>query len=477
MSLAATANVQGPSGPFSLGPADALRAGAPRTAPFRTVPAASFARMAADTDPRILLRFLARLGQAELAAGNAVALVERDLGLIARRYGREDILLFALPTVLMVQSDDGQEHRVQIIPGPYRVGELRFDQMEGVLEIAREARNGKLAPEDGLRRLEAMWRMKHRYGDAGFVLGYLLATIGIALILRPTWAGLGYVAALGLACALLLVAVRRQPVWNAVMPVVAAFLLASAVALFHRLGVKEPALQLLIPPLIIFLPGSTLAVSVVELAFANIVSGAARFVAGSMQLVLLAFGLVGGFKAFGGPFAAPMAEPQRLAPWLAWAGVVIFASGLHLFKSSRRRSLPWMIATMGMAFCGQVVAGKFLDGPATAFFGAVVMTITALLIEYRLKGPPALVSIIPAFWLLAPGSFGLASVATLATGGLDATGSLLELLFLLTAIATGCLIGAFVYSGMLHVRRARWWRGELFARAGSAGDEPQQGTL
>lgn len=66
------------------------------------------------TDQRALMRFLARLGQAELAAGNAVALVERDLGLIAKRYGRADILVFAMPTVLMVQSDDGQEHRVQI---------------------------------------------------------------------------------------------------------------------------------------------------------------------------------------------------------------------------------------------------------------------------------------------------------------------------------------------------------------------------
>ncbi|MBP8823589.1 MAG: threonine/serine exporter family protein [Flavobacteriales bacterium] len=429
------------------------------------------------TDSHTLMRFLARLGQAELAAGNAVALVERDLGLIARRYGREDILVFALPTVLMVQSDEGQEHRVQITPGPYRSGELRFDQMEGVLEIAREARSGKLPPHDGLRRLDAVWRMKHRYGDAGFVLGYLLATIGIALILRPTWAGLGYVAGLGLACALLLVAVRRQPVWNAVMPVVAAFLLASSVAMLYRFGVQEPALHLLIPPLIIFLPGSTLAVSVVELAFANIVSGAARFVAGAMQLVLLAFGLLGGFRAFGGAFPVAVEGSYRLAPWLSWAGVLIFAVGLHLFKSSRPRSLPWMIATMAMAFLGQVAAGKFLDGSATAFAGAVVMTITALVIEYRLKGPPALVSIIPAFWLLAPGAFGLASVATMASGGLDAAGSLLDLLFILTAIATGCLIGAFVYSGLLHVRRARWWRGELFARGGTVADDQQEGTL
>ncbi|MCO6482427.1 MAG: threonine/serine exporter family protein [Flavobacteriales bacterium] len=409
------------------------------------------------SDQRTLLRFLARLGQAELAAGNAVALVERDLGLIAKRHGQANILVFALPTVLMVQSEEGQEHRVQITPGPYRVGELRFDQMEGVLEIAREARGGRLSPKDGLRKLDAVWRMKHRYGDAGFVLGYLLTTIGIALILRPTWYGLGWVALLGFICALLLVAVRRQPAWNAVMPVVASFLLASAVAVMYRYGVQEPPMQLLIPPLIVFLPGITLTVAVVELAFANTVSGGSRLVAGFAQLILLAFGLLGGFRLFGQ--GLPSFSPtERLAPWLAWAGVVVFTLGLHLFKSSRRRSLPWMLLTMLMAYLGQYVSGLFMDGASTAFFGAAVMSITALVIEYRLKGPPALVTIIPAFWLLAPGSFGLVSVTTMATDGMDTAGSILQLLFILVAIATGALLGAFLYSGLLHARRTRWWR-------------------
>ena len=95
-----------------------------------------------DHDQRLLLQFLARLGQAELAAGNAVALIERDLGEVAKRNGQENAVIFALPTVLLVQTEEGEAHRVHITPGPYRVGDLRFDQMEGVLEIAREARAG-----------------------------------------------------------------------------------------------------------------------------------------------------------------------------------------------------------------------------------------------------------------------------------------------------------------------------------------------
>lgn len=417
-------------------------------------------------DRRVLLRFLSKLGQAELAAGNAVALIERDLAQIAKRNGVEQITISVLPTVLFIQFDDEHDHGMRLTLGPYRSGGLRFDQIEGVLQTARDARNGKLDPADGLRRLETIWRMKHRYGDVGFVFGYLITTVGVALMLRPTWETLGVVAVLGLLCATLLVVVRRQPAWNAVMPVVAAFILASSVALAYRLGLREPAMDLLIPPLIVFLPGSVLTVAVVELAFANVVSGATRLVAGFAQLILLAFGLLGGFRVFGGSIPeVPMLGPLRMAWWVPWLGVLLFATGLHLYKSSRPRSFVWMTATMLMAYVGQTVSGLVIEGASTAFFGAALMTLTALLMEYRLKGPPALVTFLPAFWLLAPGSFGLVSVTGIALESGGTAANILHLLFTLTAIATGCLIGAFAYSGLFHVRRVSWWRKDAVAVA------------
>lgn len=427
------------------------------------------------TDRRTLLRFLSRLGQAELAAGNAAALIERDLGVIARRNGVEKITISVLPTVMFIQYDDGDDHTMRLSLGPYRAGDLRFDQVEGVLQIARDARSGKLSPAEGIRKLDAVWRMKHRYGDLGFVVGYLITTVGIGLMLRPTWEALGVVSLLGLICALLLVAVRRQPAWNAVMPVVMSFLLAALVGVAYRLGITVPAMDLLIPPLIVFLPGAVLTVAVVELAFANIVSGASRLIAGFTQLVLLSFGLLGGFRTFDGVVPATLApEPLRMAWWMPWLGVLLFAVGLHLYKSSRQRSLMWMVVTMMMAYAGQSIAGLVLSGPSTAFFGAVLMTITALSIEYRLKGPPALVTFLPAFWLLAPGSFGLVSVTGIATHQ-GTSGSILVLLFTLVAIATGCLIGAFLYSGLFHFRRVYWWDRNAITRTTQIG--PPEGPV
>jgi len=198
---------------------------------------------------------------------------------------------------------------------------------------------------------------------------------------------------------------------------------------------------------------------VVELAYNSIVSGASRMVAGFTRLVLLAFGILGGLKLAhdqGDRFI--IADAERIGPEWPWLGVVVFALGLHIYQSSKRRSFGWMLITAMVAYAGQTFSGLFIHGASTAFFGAALMTITALVIEFRFNGPPAIVTFLPGFWLLAPGSFGLMSVAGMAAGE-DAGGQIFTLLFSLSGIATGCLIGAFTYSSLLHPkRRFAWWR-------------------
>lgn len=406
----------------------------------------------------VLLRFLGRLGQAQLNAGNAVSMVERDLAMIARANGEPDVQVFVLPTVLFLKWEKGEEHRVDMAHGAYRVATLRFDQIEEVFTIARSARKGELSPELGLERLDAMWRTPHYYGDVGYVCGYLLTTLGVAIMLRPSWKGLLIIGLMAFVCALILVVARRRSSWSVVLPVVVSFLLSAGVALGYRHGLKEPPMNILIPPLITFLPGMMLTVSVIELAYNSIISGASRMVAGFTRLVLLAFGIIGGFKAFDdGSMHYATQYTDRIGTYWPWLGVILFTFGLHIYQSSKRRSLIFMLVTAYMAYIGQTFSGLFINGASTAFFGAALMTISALVIEFRLNGPPAIVTFLPGFWLLTPGSFGLMSVTGLASG-MDTGGSLLALLFALSGIATGCLIGAFVYNALLHPRKASWWR-------------------
>ena len=62
----------------------------------------------------LLLKFLAKLGQAQLAGGNAVPLVERDIVLIARQNGLHGVTAVVLPTGLFIEVDDATEHKLDL---------------------------------------------------------------------------------------------------------------------------------------------------------------------------------------------------------------------------------------------------------------------------------------------------------------------------------------------------------------------------
>ena len=60
-----------------------------------------------------------------------------------------------------------------------------------------------------------------------------------------------------------------------------------------------------------------------------------------------------------------------------------------------------------VAYGAQVLGDVLFDGVLSALVGAAAMTPVAVIIARHRTGPPALVSFLPAFWLLVPGALGL----------------------------------------------------------------------
>src|SRR5262249_6320161 len=153
----------------------------------------------------------------------------------------------------------------------------------------------------------------------------------------------------------------------------------------------------------------------VELAYGDMVSGSSRLSTGFVQLVLLAFGLAVGAVLVG-------YRPENLvdatkefvttpwAFWASWAGVVGFGIGVYLHFSAPRNSLLWMLLVLLLTFAVQQLAAGFFGNEVSGFFGMLVATPLSYLIELRFKGPPAMVTFLPSFWLLVPGALGLLSV-------------------------------------------------------------------
>ena len=75
-----------------------------------------------------------------------------------------------------------------------------------------------------------------------------------------------------------------------------------------------------------------------------------------------------------------------------------------------------MLLVLYMAYAAQVIGAAFLGGVLSAFVGALVVVPVTALVAQQPRGPAALVSFMPAFWLLVPGALGLVGVTDLLYG-------------------------------------------------------------
>ncbi len=396
-------------------------------------------------DPRILLDFLFSLGQAYLAGGEQTAQIELILRRVASAYRMRSSCVVAFPTAIFVRISDGEQERVDLAQGPARA--LRLDQIAEVYTLGARAQRGEIAPEEGLRRLNEIMRSPARFGMVGTVLGHTILTVGVAMVLVPALGHLLFAAGLGAVVGLLKLVRGGQPVFAVPLPVVGAAIVSAIVFSLVRYGYGVEPLHVLIPPLVTFLPGAMLTMGMVELAYGDMVSGSSRLITGFVQLILLAFGLAAGAIVVGmgvsfGQDPAPLAAPLSWAPWL---GVLVFGVGVSLHFSAPRGALPWMLAVMFVAFGAQQAAAIAFGSEVSGFWGSLLATPLAYLIQMRFRGPPAMVTFLPSFWILVPGALGLLSVKRMFTDRTAGVDGLATVIFVITSIALGTLMGASLY--------------------------------
>ena len=296
-------------------------------------------------------------------------------------------------------------------------------------------------------QLAEILRQKARFGRVGVVAGHTILTVGLALVLMPTPTNLAAAAALGFMVGLIKLFNQGRALLAVPLPVIAATVVSTLVFLAIRRGYPVDPLHALVPPLVTFLPGGMLTLGMVELAYGDMVSGASRLIAGFVQLVLLAFGLAVGAALVG-------YRPEDLVnsaayyvsvPWAAWAGVLVFGLGVYLHFSAPRNSLHWLILVLLLAFAAQRVTVGLFGSEISGFFGTLVATPLGYLIQLRFRGPPAAVTFLPSFWLLVPGALGLLSVTRMLSDRAAGIDGLVTVVFVITSIALGTLVGAALY--------------------------------
>jgi uncharacterized membrane protein YjjP (DUF1212 family) len=427
-----------------------------------SAPAQDGGRAQVDVDQ--LLEFLFRLGQALLASGEQTPQVELSLRRIATAYGMRRARVVAFPTAIFVSVHDGAREYVTLSEGATQT--LHLDQIGDVFALNAAALRAEIRPAEGLERLSAILRRTGRFGRTGMIVGNAILTLGLALVMMASPANLAAAFLLGALVGGIKTLKSDRAVLSVPTPVIAAALVAGLVFFGVKHGLPLDPAYLLVPPLVTFLPGAMLTYGMVELAYGDLVSGSSRLVGGLVQLILLAIGLAAGAMVAGIVPAELSGSPAAALdlPWLPWVGVVVFALGAAIHFSAPRNALFWLLLVVLAAYAAQLVAGVLVGIHAGGFFGAMVATPLAYLIQLRFKGPPAAVTFLPSFWLLVPGSLGLMSVTRMfgdRGSGLD---ELVVVMFSVVSIALGTLVGASLYRWL--TERFGGWQVQL-GRVGS----------
>ena len=392
-----------------------------------------------------LMTLMVDLGDTMVDSGDPVTHVRDTLVRVAEVNGVRGAEVIVLPTALIVTLPGMQDSRTEVAS----TGEskLRLDQVEAVFTVADAAERGEIGARAAVVDLRAARDLPPPFGPAVIVAGHAVIAMGLAVILAGGWTEIGVAAVLGAGVGVIKQwADSRRLAIQVFLPVTCAFLVSAAVALLARTELNPSVLPPILGALVTFIPGGLLTTAVIELATAQMISGASRFVYGSLQLVVLSLGIVGGLQLVGIPAITVAGTGTSVIGAIApWIGVLVFGIGVLLSYAGRPGSLGWMLLVLYVAYAGQVVGGLLFGSSLSAFVGAAVMTPVAVFVATQRTGPPTLVTFLPAFWLLVPGAIALVGVTqVMSEARVDGVSAILGAGVTIISIALGVVLGLSV---------------------------------
>ena len=389
--------------------------------------------------PGDVLEMLRRLGGAMCDGGDAADYIAEHLDTIATAYDASGVSFFVLPTGVFVRVDLGDSTRADFAPATG--SPLRLDQIGALYTLVHRAERRQLRPAEVLEELDELLVSRPRFAAPWRVLGLVALTVGLGLVIDSSAKPLPAYVVLALVVAAVDALAERVGSLRVALPVAVAFFVSFVSYEVAGPWFDADPATVIIPPLVTYLPGAALTIGTVELATGSIISGASRLMSGLVTLLLLAFGITAGAAAVG-EFDTPSGDAAQLGWWAPWVGVAVFGVGHFVHSPAPRRSLGWLLLILFVAFGAQVAGASAWGAVASGFTGALVVPPLARWVETRREGPPALVTFLPAFWLLVPGALGVAGVAEIvAAQGTASLDDFVDAIVTVVAVALGVLIG------------------------------------
>ena len=352
----------------------------------------------------------------------------------------------ALPNVIMIKL--GESSHAQLDLAVQRLTTLQLDKVSKFMELIDQVKHKLIPLEQANQKIDQILAKKPRFSPVIIIFGYFLSCIGLTLLYRPDLQSLLITGGAGILVGLITQLFRWKPRFDLLLPVFSAIVVSTLVFTLTRLGYIFGPANLLITPLITFLPGALLTTGMIELASMHILSGSARLIYGATVLLLLFVGISIGLSLSGLPSYLCYSYEAVVFPW--WApllGTLLFGVGTFLRLSGANRDLYWMLLVLYIAMLGQFFGERYFNSYVGAFFGAVLMALSSEFIERSPRRTPALVSQMLAFWFLVPGARGLLSVTSILSKDLQSAAiGLGQMVILIVSISLGVLLGSLLVS-------------------------------
>ncbi|HCG55720.1 MULTISPECIES: threonine/serine exporter family protein [Brevibacterium] len=396
-----------------------------------------------DTDsPVATQQLLVTIGAGLLASGISSVDVEDALSGLARTLGISRLRVAALPRGLFLTSGSGDSTKFERI-GP----DLRFDQTAKLLDIVDALRARRLTVNAATRMIESkVHAAPPRWPGWLSRLGAVPIGIGLCLLLEPGLVNLAFAAFGSLIVAGILALNGRWPNLNPLLPVSSAFIVSVIVLIGYRLDWLESPLRTIIATLALLLPGSAVVTGLTEISAGALSAGSSRLVSATVQLAMFIAG-VAGAAAITGTGAQALRNSQLAdSTWqLSALGVLAATIGLIIYLYTPLEHTVPIVLTIAAAALAQLGVGAEFGAAAGGLAGALTASLVAVILSRLPRGPIWRISFVPAFLVVAPGSFGLLNASQLEFGeGSGVAGSLLAAGATFFSIAIGTVIGAAI---------------------------------
>jgi uncharacterized membrane protein YjjP (DUF1212 family) len=391
--------------------------------------------------------FVLRLGRGLHRYGYPAHRLEETLAGVSRRLGLEG-QFFSMPTALFASFGTNADQRTfqsRVGPGDVELGRLaRLDA------IGAEVADGRLSPADGARALDEVMAASAPYGAVLTTAAFALTSAAAARFFGGGVKEIAVAAAIGLVTGVIAAAAGRSPgvarVFEPLAALAAAFLAAAASATFGPLSGYTAT----VAGLIVFIPGFSLTVAMIELATRNLVSGTARIMGALGIFLAIGFGVALGGRLAARIFGVPVeSEPVALPAWTELVALVAAPAGFTVLLRAEARDAGWIGLAGALAFAGARLGAIFLGPELGAFVGALALGLASNAYA-RALGRLEIVPLVPGMLLLVPGSLGFRSLSSL-VGGETVLG--VEVAFRMTLIAMSLATGLLLANVLLPARR------------------------